>query len=397
MEEYQLNTEKGETADIIKFDTIKINQNEFNYDLDIKAQENTIYFNIKDKNQLPSINYKRSMSFKEIKGLNVQFQALNNFSDFYDYLNSLSNNNKLNIKKSNDKISIIFSVEVLLKQHSIEIDLFPEKLDLELNAKEIWEELINIKEKIKEIENLKNENLEFKKEIDYLKNENKEKDNEINALKNDIKELNNELNNLKNGYKGLIKESGEISNEINNIKNKNSDNSLIMKESEKSFIFDEIEKKINKKIKKIKMLYRATMDGGDTINFHNKCDNIPNTLTLVHSKYRRFGGFTPIPWSTIGDYKYDPEMKTFVFSLDNKKIYYLKDKGNQAVYHHKECGPCFGAGFDIGIVGNPIKEKKLYTFQYSYDYKGDNQSLSEYVEPGKLQALDYEVFQIIFY
>ena len=90
-------------------------------------------------------------------------------------------------------------------------------------------------------------------------------------------------------------------------------------------------------------------------------------------------------------------MKTFVFSLDNKKIYYLKDKGNQAVYHHKECGPCFGAGFDIGIVGNPIKEKKLYTFQYSYDYKGDNQSLSEYVEYGNLQALDYEVFQIIFY
>ena len=243
MEEYQLNTEKGETADIIKFDTIKINQNEFNYDLDIKAQENTIYFNIKDKNQLPSINYKRSMSFNEIKGLNVQFQALNNFSDFYDYLNSLSNNNKLNIKKSNDKISILFSVEVLLKQHSIEIDLFPEKLDLELNAKEIWEELINIKEKIKEIENLKNENLEFKKEIDYLKNENKEKDNEINALKNDIKELNDELNNLKNGYKGLLKESEEINNEINDMKYEKSDTSLIMRESEKNIIFDEIKKK----------------------------------------------------------------------------------------------------------------------------------------------------------
>ena len=145
------------------------------------------------------------------------------------------------------------------------------------------------------------------------------------------------------------------------------------------------------------MLYRATMDGGDTINFHKKCDNVPNTLILVKTEYRRFGGFTPIPWSTIGDYKYDPEMKTFVFSLDNKKIYYLKDKGSQAVCHRKECGPCFGGGFDIGIVGNQIKEKKLYTFQYSYDYKGDNQSLSEYVEPGILQALDYEVFQIIFY
>ena len=175
MDEYQLNLDKGETIEAVKFDIVQIKQNEYKYDLNIETKENTIYFIIKDKNQLPSINYKRSMSFKEIKELNVQFQVLNSFQDFYDYLNSLSNNNKLNIKKSNDKISIIFSVEVLLKQHSIEIDLFPEKLDLELNAKEIWEELINIKEKIKEIEKLKNENLEFKKEIDNLKNENKKK------------------------------------------------------------------------------------------------------------------------------------------------------------------------------------------------------------------------------
>ena len=69
MEEYQLNTDKGETVDIIKFNTIKINQNDFKYDLDIKSQENTIYFTIKDKNQLPSINYKRSMSLKREDGL----------------------------------------------------------------------------------------------------------------------------------------------------------------------------------------------------------------------------------------------------------------------------------------------------------------------------------------
>ena len=90
-------------------------------------------------------------------------------------------------------------------------------------------------------------------------------------------------------------------------------------------------------------------------------------------------------------------MKTFVFSLDNKKIYYLKNKDSDAVYHYKNAGPCFGYGHDIGIVGNPIKENKLYTYQYSYDYKGGNQYLSEHTNPSNTKALEYEVFQIIFY
>ena len=148
MDEYQLMTDKGETVEVVKFDVIQIKHNEFKYDLYIETKENNIYFSIKDENQLPFINYKSSMSFHEIKELNVQFQILNSFQDFYDYLKSLSNNNKLNIKKSNDKISIIFNIEVLLKQQSIEIDLSPEKRDLESNIKELFEELKIQKKKL---------------------------------------------------------------------------------------------------------------------------------------------------------------------------------------------------------------------------------------------------------
>ena len=135
------------------------------------------------------------------------------------------------------------------------------------------------------------------------------------------------------------------------------------------------------------------------IIFHSKCDNIPNTLVLVKSEgYRRFGGFTPIPWKSNGECLKDNKNKTFVFSLDNKKIYYLKS-GFSAVCHSKESGPCFGVGYDIGIVGNPIKENKLYTYQFCFDYKGDKQSLSEYqlFQNNESKALEYEVFQIIFY
>ena len=91
-------------------------------------------------------------------------------------------------------------------------------------------------------------------------------------------------------------------------------------------------------------------------------------------------------------------MKTFVFSLDNKKIYNLKeDDKNRAVYHDKDSGPCFGGGRDICINGNPINGNNLYTYKSSYDYKEDNQFLSEYDEEKdiNLKALEYEVFQII--
>ena len=140
-------------------------------------------------------------------------------------------------------------------------------------------------------------------------------------------------------------------------------------------IFSTIEKKMNKKIKKIKKLYQATIDGGDPINFHSKCDNIGNTLVIIKSEgFRRFGGFTPIPWKSniIKNYISDHSLKTFVFSLDKNKISSLKKKCF-SVYHDKDNGPCFGFGHDIGIEGNPLIENTLYTCKSnSFDYEGFN-------------------------
>jgi len=159
MEEHQLFSNKGETKEIINYDPIQIELNGIKYDINIQNKENMITFSIIDKNQNPSVNYQRGMSFKEIKDLNIIFQALNSLKDFYDYLKSLSENKKLSIKKGNNKISIILYVDILMKQQTIEIELFSTKKDIDLNIKEIWEELINIKEKMKvnneEIDQLK--------------------------------------------------------------------------------------------------------------------------------------------------------------------------------------------------------------------------------------------------
>ena len=205
---------------------------------------------------------------------------------------------------------------------------------------------------------------------------------ENNQMKLKIEEHNKEINDLKENPDKYITKSE------------------IMKISDKDMLSKEIENKMNKKIKEIQKLYQATKDGGEPINFHLKCDNIPNTLVLIKSEdNRRFGGFTPISWKSVegNNFIKDSENKTFVFSLDNKKIYYLKSIKENAICHNKDGGPCFGRGHDIGINRNPLVENTLYTHQYSYDYKGDSNALSEFNYSNRGKVIEYEVFQVIFY
>ena len=62
---------------------------------------------------------------------------------------------------------------------------------------------------------------------------------------------------------------------------------MILELDEKYLILSEIEKRINKKIKEINKLFQATINGGDPINFHKKCDIIRNTLVLIKSEGQR--------------------------------------------------------------------------------------------------------------
>ena len=365
MENNNFTKDKSELIDTDNSISVQLEQNELKYILNIKTKENEIIFIAKDKNEFPFNEFTRKIDFNEIKELNEAFNLLKSINDFFDFLKKLSDKKKIGIQKFNDKIFLILYVEILLEQKEIKIELTQIKKEIDTNIQEIYFELINIKNNLKD-------NSELKKEIDFLKNDNKE-------LRKIIQEQNKEINALKDT--------------LYNFMNK----SVIMSVNDKSYIITEIENKMNKKIKQLKKLYQATIDGGDPENFHLKCDNIPNTLVLIKSEgNRKFGGFTPIPWKSEGDYLDDKEMKTFVFSLDNKEIYSLKEN-NKAVFHSKNNGPCFGYGPDIGIIGNPINEKKLHTIQSSFDYlKSENNYLLEKQGRNLIKAFEYEVFEVIF-
>ena len=437
MEELPSIKKEGETIKKLNLIKIQLEINKNNYELNIDSKEEIITFELFNKDQIPCVNYIRTMNFKEIKELNQLFSLLKTYNDFYDYLKLLSKDKKINIKKSQDKITIILFVDVLSRQQEIKIDLFPEKNvkikentekentkkmntenqreneDLRLQNKQLNKKLENVYEEKSNIftkcfnylflfmlliiiayfalfiikskylkiysDLLERQNKELTEKLEkQIKELNDRNEIYIKQLNQKIQKQNLVINNLKDLII-LFDDTGKRFSYFNQ--------SIIMKRNENSFIFKEIENKMNKRIKEIRKLYQATIDGGEPINFHKRCNNIPNTLVLIQSEEnKRFGGFTPIPWASDNLGKKDIKNITFVFSLDDKKIYTLKNINSNAVYHKEKYGPYFGEHEDIAILGNPIKEKCL-------KIKGDYSALPQ--NPTK--ALEYEVFQIKFY
>ena len=174
-----------------------------------------------------------------------------------------------------------------------------------------------------------------------------------------------------------------------------------MQENEFNIINLGIKNRVNKKIKEIKKIFQATIDGDKPSDFHSKCDNISNTLILVKSAgNRRFGGFTTIPWSSEENDKCLEDKNAYLFSIDKQRIYSLK--GNKkAVYHYKDCGPCFGneSCWDFYMSGYCIENKTCYTNESnsnsSYNFNGDNNALSE-SNGSYIYLAEYEVFQVLF-
>ncbi len=71
--------------------------------------------------------------------------------------------------------------------------------------------------------------------------------------------------------------------------------------------------------KKLNLLWRGTRDGFEASKFHSLCDDKANTLTVVKTTTGCiFGGYTSVPWSSVGGYK--PDSKAFLFSLKNPRI-----------------------------------------------------------------------------
>jgi hypothetical protein len=116
-----------------------------------------------------------------------------------------------------------------------------------------------------------------------------------------------------------------------------------------------------------RLLYRGTRDGFGSSNFHSKCDQQSNTVTIILTTAGYiFGGFTPIAWDSSNAFKDDNTGQSFVFSLKNPrnpepKIFPLSD-ASKAIRCYSGYGPTFGSNYDIYVADNCDQNTNSYTY-----------------------------------
>ena len=153
-------------------------------------------------------------------------------------------------------------------------------------------------------------------------------------MKNSIKELSNESNYLESKITDIENEKKERNKYYQNLFT----DSKIIKENKRKLISKWILPHYNLKFE---LLYRASRDGFQPMDFHTRCDNKGPTLFVAKlSSNKRLGGFTRESWELQNKWKKDE--KAFLFSLDNKIKYGQVKEGLDVICGEDNCSINFG-------------------------------------------------------
>ena len=127
---------------------------------------------------------------------------------------------------------------------------------------------------------------------------------------------------------------------------------------------------------RIEKLFKASENGFRAAAFHEKCDNISDTLVLVRTEFgKTIGGFTHYPWLPKSpEWFSDAGRRAFIFSLDMQEKFV--PISNKLIFNLDDYGPVFGGGgggFDICIRdGCNNKNNSFCNFPSGYNRAGGN-------------------------
>ena len=145
---------------------------------------------------------------------------------------------------------------------------------------------------------------------------------------------------------------------------------IIKNPGELEEITSRLQRILNKKNIKYKLVYRASTDGDACTTFHDKCDQYQNTLILIQaSGNKRFGGFTTQTWE--GEDVNKKDKNCFIFSIDKMKIYDIIE-GQDAINCNQDLGPIFIDQIkllDKFFTQGGTTNKKGQTFQTLEDFE----------------------------
>ncbi|XP_053373688.1 interferon-induced protein 44-like isoform X5 [Mercenaria mercenaria] len=172
--------------------------------------------------------------------------------------------------------------------------------------------------------------------------------------------------------------------------------------------FDQLEKWIGTGSKTFTLLFAITRDGCDAKVFHQKCDDIGPTVTVMYNANGSvYGGYNPTAWTPgSGNGLYNHCTDAFLFQLylngNPKQNKFVLKKGcyQNAVYNQPVYGPTFGGGHDLpsftGTVsrsGDIFKLNMKPNFGNTYDMEGF--SINE-INNGNLIVTELEVYKVTY-
>ena len=271
-----------------------------------------IKINIKEIENNNSQKYYKNFSLDGFHKINTLFNQYGTLDECYECLLKFFEKNKVSISEEGESLLIKFQIISLFGEH--------EEIVIKLNKK---------------FENIPNSNGKLNEEINELKNK-------IKTLEEETKDLRNIINNLQkenSDYKLIIESRlSKLEQKLEETKELNINSKIIKTPEEFNFLLMRLKKYFKKDIS-LDLIYRATEDGDEPCDFHNKCDEKKNVLVLyLTTKNIKFGGFSSIGFDSSNCGKKD--LNSFIFNINNKKIYEAKE--NNQIGCFEENGPFYG-------------------------------------------------------
>jgi hypothetical protein len=375
--------------------------------------------------------------------LNVDMVSLNSDSIPPKKEDIISNSIKSNRFDTNIN-NIISDVKYCTMEDYNELKNIVEELKEKVNNLEKWKKTVNLGEKTRKkskdkekknifLDNDKSETSvkQVEKNINKKSKDNNEKLSKSLTIEQKIKNSFNEVNNtssnsnnnnsfnfnLENNKNKKIEINSKINKSFSKIeKEKDNINSKKNKETEKTkpknqrfnskiitnvedldliargLVKDDIDSLKNLRVG-YKLIYRSSDHGEEAEDFHERCDDIEGTLTIIKTKEGNiFGGYTSLSW----DPEEEAEKKdddAFVFSLNLEKLYFESGKKDYSIFCDKNKGPCFVGMF--AIQENFIKNKSYINPWGIQCFSGENSNYE--INKGKNDFFieELEVFQVI--
>lgn len=418
-------SKKSDMPKVIKTFEI-IADEETTYLLNFEQVKDKLRIKVIEKNSFPQNEFENFYSLEDLIKIDKWFKIFYNIENLLIEFDQLTKNKYFSIerrKKDCLSLYITFPINLLDK---IEIPIPINEID----NKDLFFQLIS---KINEIDSKeKNDIISIDEKLSNLEHlisnmePNQENVNEDEKEKNVKENENNNMNNLeemKENLKQEIKNNMKNENEQEKISNQNSydelkQNNYYLSLDEKnlpfqeSTIFSENDEERQKEIEVIahwlspslsnlenppkilytKLLYKSETDGDKASNFHEKCDNISPTITLIQTKEGyRYGGYTSVCWEAPEQSEFKPDNDAFIFSFDTLKKYECLDAEKSIV-----CSMHFGPNFGDGTILVPDnfngETKAFYPWPSIYNLTEKNELTLG--NENKINIMEYEVYAI---